>query len=84
MAKMIRVEPSGASYRLPADTDLDQLRMRICATHNEGRSAEVVVELQDNPLTRGFLVLNPDLPAFFLVEMPEGGLTLDAALGADT
>jgi len=82
MAKIIRVEPSGASYRLPADTDLDQLRMRICATHNEGRSAEVAVELQDN--TRGFLVLNPDLPAYFLVELPEGGLTLDAALGVDT
>jgi hypothetical protein len=82
MPKYIRLEPAGGTYRLPAETKLDDLREEIQSAHSARRSAQVEVEMTDNPLTTGFLVLNPSLPAFLLVELPED-VAIDA-LGPPT
>jgi hypothetical protein len=65
-----------ATWRLPAETDLDELRSRVGRCMVEQNYAEVAVEMQDEPRyeprDRGVLVLNGQaLPFVALVERPE-------------
>jgi hypothetical protein len=65
-----------ASWRLPADTDLDDVRKRIGRCMAEQNYAEVAVETQGEPRyeprDRGMLVLNGQaLPFAALVERAE-------------
>ena len=65
-----------ATWRLPAETDLDDLRDRVGRCMAEQSCAEVAVEMQDQPRyeprDRGILVLNGRaLPFAALVERPE-------------
>jgi hypothetical protein len=73
MPKFIRLEPSGAAaYRLPPDEDLDALRDQVRSAFEAGRSVEVAVELHDNPLATGILVLNPATSGESFIEIEPG------------
>lgn len=65
-----------ATWRLPAETDLDDLTKRVGRCMTEQNFVEVAVEMQDQPRyeprDRGMLVLNGQaLPFAALVERPE-------------
>ncbi len=45
--------------RLPAETDVDQLQDRLAAAYATSSLARVTFELDDTPLGRSTLVVNP-------------------------
>ena len=46
------------NWRLPADTDLQQLRSQITEAMQHGETATLKIEMQENPLVEGTLVIN--------------------------
>jgi hypothetical protein len=62
-----------STWRLPADISLEEVRADVDRCMADGDSMDVPVEMQDDPRTRGTLVLNGHaLPFAVLVELPEG------------
>lgn len=58
MAKHLLIEATTDNWRLPAETDMDDLRMRISDAFAEGLPLEVSVELGDDPRSRTTLTIN--------------------------
>jgi hypothetical protein len=69
---------TGANWRLPAETDLEALADRLKVALNAGIVETVTVELWDNPLTRGELLVNGAVVATALaVELPDSAPVSD-------
>jgi hypothetical protein len=74
MSKHVLLGSSNAdhNWRLPADTDLQQLRSSVTEAMQRGETAMLKIEMQDNPLVEGTLVINGKaLPYVGFVEVPE-------------
>jgi hypothetical protein len=68
----------GANWRLPAETDLEALTGLLKVALNAGAVETVTVELWDDPLTRGELLVNGAVVATALaIELPEGAPVID-------
>lgn len=49
---------SGGSWRLPAGTDLDELRAQVAAVMRTGKVIEVTVEMNNDPRQRTQVLVN--------------------------
>jgi hypothetical protein len=85
MAKYLRIDPSpdpdtgglrGATYRLPADVDVRELARTLADSLAGGGSVFLPVELEDQPLSRSFIVINGSAVRHVLITD-----TADAAQG---
>lgn len=73
MSKHIITEKQdGPNWRLPSETDLADLSDAVKHGIDEGTAVEIEVELNDNPLGRGSLILNGrSLTQVAIIEVPE-------------
>jgi hypothetical protein len=58
MAKHLCIETMNDNWRLPAETDMDNLNQRISNAFAKGLPLEVPVELGDDPRARTVLTIN--------------------------
>jgi hypothetical protein len=81
VGKFLRCDPgwdptahalTGASYRLPADTDLTALAAAIQHAMGEGNGLTVVVESEDDPRSKHRVIINcATVHSVLLGETPE-------------
>jgi len=73
MAKFLRVDgTSNSVWRLPSDTDLVELGERLEVAMEAGTPVRVRVEIQDNPLGSGTVIVHAGkVWAIVLVDRPE-------------
>ena len=65
-------DPTAANWRLPSETNVDELTDRLKIAMTAGTVETVVVEMGDDPLTRADLLVNGRVVASAtVVELPE-------------